>query len=112
MGSGQASTTVVTFKPQGLIQVLLSQTPIFSSKLIVVIILAYFLSARRDAFLLKAVKAVPTFQDKRRVVEIANEIQTSIARYLVSVTFLNLGLGFSVGTGLGLLGVSNALMWG
>jgi predicted PurR-regulated permease PerM len=112
MGSGQASTTVVTFKPQGLIQVLLSQTPTFSSKLIVVIILAYFLSAHRDAFLLKAVKAVPTFQDKRRVVEIANEIQTSIARYLVSVTFLNLGLGFSVGTGLGLLGVSNALMWG
>jgi predicted PurR-regulated permease PerM len=109
MGSGQASTTVVTFKPQGLIQVLLSQTPIFSSKLIVVIILAYFLSAHRDAFLLKA---VPTFQDKRRVVESANEIQTSIARYLVSVTFLNLGLGFSVGTGLGLLGVSNVLMWG
>jgi hypothetical protein len=26
MGSGQASTTVVTFKPQGLIQVLLNQT--------------------------------------------------------------------------------------
>jgi predicted PurR-regulated permease PerM len=58
------------------------------------------------------VKPVPTFQDKRRVVEIAKEIQTSTARYLVSVTLLNLGLGFSVGFAVGLLGVSNAPMWG
>jgi hypothetical protein len=33
-------------------------------------------------------------------------------RYLVLVTLLNLGLGFSVGVATGLLGVSNALMWG
>jgi len=112
MGSSQAPTTVVTFKQQGLIQVFFSQTPVFSAKLIVVIILAYFLLAHREAFLLKAVKAVTTFQDKRRIVEIAKEIQTSIARYLVSVTVLNLGLGLSVGIAVGLLGVSNALMWG
>ena len=112
MGSGQASATVVTFKQQGLIQVFFSQTPTFSAKLVIVIILTYFLLSHREAFLLKAVKAVPTFQDKRRVVEIAKEIQTSIARYLVSVTFLNLGLGFSVGIAVGLLGLSNALMWG
>jgi hypothetical protein len=37
------------------------------------------------AFLLKAAKAVPTFQDKRQVGDIAKEIQTSVARYLVSV---------------------------
>jgi hypothetical protein len=36
-------------------------------------------------FLLKAVETVPTFQDKRRLVHIAKEIQTSIARYLVPV---------------------------
>jgi predicted PurR-regulated permease PerM len=80
--------------------------------LIVVTILAYFLLAHHEAFLLKAVKAVPTFQDKRRVVNIAREIQTSIARYLVSVTLLNLGLGVSVGLGVGLLGLANPLMWG
>lgn len=55
---------------------------------------------------------MPTFQDKRRVAEIAKEIQTSIARYLVSVTLLNLGLGASVGLGVGLLGLANPLMWG
>ena len=76
-----------------------------------VTILAYFLLAHREAFLLKAVEAVPTFQDKRRVVDIAKEIQTSIARYLVSVTLLNLGLGGSVGVGVGLLGLANPLMW-
>ena len=59
MGSGRASATVVTFKQQGLIQVFFSQTPIFSAKLVIVIILTYFLLSHREAFLLKAVKAVP-----------------------------------------------------
>jgi len=91
---------------------LFSQTPLFLAKLIVVIILTYFLLAHQESFLLKAVKAVPTFQDKRRVVDIAKEIETSIARYLLSVTLLNLSLGACVGIGLALLGLSNALMWG
>jgi hypothetical protein len=38
-------------------------------------------------------KGGPTFQDKRRIVEIAREIEWSISRYLASVTLLNLGLG-------------------
>jgi predicted PurR-regulated permease PerM len=112
MGAKQNSATVVTLKGPGVIQGLFSQTPIFSAKLIVVVILAYFLLAHREAFLLKAVKAVPTFQDKRRVVDIAREIQTSIAKYLVSVTLLNLGLGAGVGLAVGLLGLANPLMWG
>jgi len=112
MGSNQASTTVVTLKGPGVLQILFSQTPLFLAKLTVVMILTYFLLAHQEAFLLKAVKAVPTFQDKRRVVNIAKEIRTSIARYLLSVTLLNLSLGACVGIGFALLGLSNALMWG
>jgi len=112
MGSNQASTTVITLKGPGVLQILFSQTPLFLAKLTVVLILTYFLLAHQEAFLLKAVKAVPTFQDKRRVVDIAKEIRTSIARYLLSVTLLNLSLGACVGIGLALLGLSNALMWG
>src|SRR5208337_4831788 len=52
----------------GVLQMLFSQTPVFLAKLIVVIILTYFLLAHREAFLLKAVKAVPTFKDKHREV--------------------------------------------
>src|SRR3984893_7012729 len=96
MGSNQASTTIVTLKGPGVLQMLFSQTPLFLAKLIVVIILSYFFFAHQESFLLKAVKAVPTFQDKRRVVDIAKEIETSIARYLLSVTLLNLGLGTCV----------------
>ena len=50
MGASQASTTVVALKQQGLIQMFFSQTPVFSAKLIVVIILAYFLLAHRELF--------------------------------------------------------------
>ena len=49
MGSNQNPATVVTLKGPGVIQVLFSQTPVFSAKLIVVTILAYFLLAHREA---------------------------------------------------------------
>ena len=88
------------------------EAPLFLAKLTVVMVLTYFLLTHQEAFLLKAVKAVPTFQDKRRVVDIAKEIRTSIARYLLSVTLLNLSLRACVGIGLALLGLSSALMWG
>ncbi len=112
IGANQGSTAVVTLKSPSVIQLIFSQTPVFLAKMVVVIILSYFLLAHRENFLLKAVKAVPSFQDKRRIVDIAKEIQANIAKYLLSVTLLNLALGTCVGLGLALLGLSNAVMWG
>jgi predicted PurR-regulated permease PerM len=42
MGSNQNPATVVTLKGPGVVQVLFSQTPVFSAKMVVVTILAYF----------------------------------------------------------------------
>jgi len=68
--------------------------------------------AHGEFFLRKTVKVVPTFQDKRRIVEIAREIEWSISRYLASVTLLNLALGLFVGVSAGVIGLANPMMWG
>jgi predicted PurR-regulated permease PerM len=112
MGANQGSTLLVALKQQSLLQILFSQTPVFAARLVIVVVLSYFLLAHGEFFLRKTVKVVPTFQDKRRIVEIAREIEWSISRYLASVTLLNLGLGSSVRVSAALIGLGNPLMWG
>jgi predicted PurR-regulated permease PerM len=111
MGSSQGSA-LLALKQESLLQLLFSQTPVFVAKLIIVAVLTYFLLAHGEFFVRKTVKVLPTFEDKRRVVEIAREIEWSISRYLASITLLNLGLGTLVGTVAALVGVANPLMWG
>jgi predicted PurR-regulated permease PerM len=112
IGANQGSTLLVALKQQSLLQILFSQTPVFAARLVIVVVLSYFLLAHGEFFLRKTVKVVPTFQDKRRIVEIAREIEWSISRYLASVTLLNLGLGSSVRVSAALIGLGNPLMWG
>jgi predicted PurR-regulated permease PerM len=112
MPSNQGAVGLVALKQQSLLQILFSQTPGFLAKAVVLGVLCYFLLAHGELFIRKTVKLVPTFQDKRRVVEIAREIETSISRYLTSVTLLNLGLGTCVGVAAALLGLPNPIMWG
>jgi predicted PurR-regulated permease PerM len=112
MPSNQGSVGLVALKEQSLLQILFSQTPGFLAKLVIVVVFCYFLLAHGEIFIRKTVKLVPTFQDKRRVVEIAREIESSISRYLTSVTLLNMGLGACVGIAAALLGMGNPIMWG
>jgi predicted PurR-regulated permease PerM len=76
------------------------------------LVLLYLLLASGDVFLQKLVRVMPTFGDKKRVVEISHEIQQNISKYLFSVSLINLGLGLLVGGGLHIMGVPNAAMWG
>lgn len=76
------------------------------------LVLLYLLLASGDLFLQKLVHVMPTLHDKKRAVEISHEIQQNISNYLLTVSFINLGLGILVGGGLYFMGVPNAAMWG
>jgi predicted PurR-regulated permease PerM len=74
-------------------------TTVFLSEAVVVVVLLYFLLASGDLFLRKLIKVLPTFQDKKRAVEIAREVENNISTYLFTVTLINIGVGVAVGTG-------------
>jgi predicted PurR-regulated permease PerM len=76
------------------------------------VILLYFLLAYDGVFLTKLIKLLPTLADKKRAVSIASEIETNVSRYLLTVTLINIGLGLTVGTAAGFLGLPNPAMWG
>lgn len=91
---------------------LLGSTPEFIISAVLLLILLYFLLAYDEVFLAKLIKTLPRLEDKKRAVSIAHEIESHISRYLLTVTLINCGLGLAVGTTVGLLGLSNPIMWG
>jgi predicted PurR-regulated permease PerM len=102
----------VKVQEKTLLSIAMAQTPAFLANLGVMFILLYFMLASGDVFLRKLVRMIPSFQDKRRAVEIAREIEDRISRYLRAVTVINLGLGVAVGLAAYLIGLENYILWG
>jgi predicted PurR-regulated permease PerM len=87
-------------------------TQAFLGGTIIVIVLLYFLLASGDMFLRKLVRALHSRKDKERAIKISREMESQISGYLVTVTLINLGVGFCVGVGVWLLGMPNPALWG
>lgn len=80
--------------------------------LVVVIVLLYFLLASGDLFLSKLIHVLPTLSDKKKAVQIAREIEQNISRYLLTITFINAGIGVGSGFLFWALGMPNPALWG
>ena len=63
-------------------------------------------------FLSKLIKVIPRLEDKKRAISIARKIESSISRYLLTVTLINAGLGTAVGLAMYFLGMPNPVLWG
>jgi predicted PurR-regulated permease PerM len=115
----EATSAKVSAGPQevrvvqpALTDLVLSGTPQATASIISVVILTCLLLASGDVFLRKLVTVIPTFHDKKRVVEITRQIETDISFYLLNFTLINAGLGISMALVTALLGIPNPLLWG
>ena len=102
----------VAVKPSRIADSLFVRTPEFVISTVLLLILLYFLLAYDEVFLSKVIKMMPRLEDKKRAVSIAHEIESHVSKYLLTITLINIGLGVAVGTAVGLLGLSNPIMWG
>jgi predicted PurR-regulated permease PerM len=76
------------------------------------VVLLFFILASGDLFMRKLVRVLPTLEDKKTAVAVARTIQSAIARYLFTITCINVGLGVATAAVLHLLGMPNAILWG
>jgi predicted PurR-regulated permease PerM len=76
------------------------------------IVLLVFLLASGDTFLRKVVRMLPTLSDKKTAVEVARTIHTAMARYLFTITAINVALGVVTGAAMYFLGMPNPVLWG
>lgn len=107
-----ATTPTVAVKQNHIADTLYGRTPELAVSAVLLLILLYFLLAYDAIFLGKVLKLMPTLEDKKRALSIALQIESHISRYLLTITLINIGLGTAVGTVVGLLGLSNPIMWG
>lgn len=106
-----AKPQTVVVKKSALAEVF-SQGPEFVASTVVMLILLYFLLAYDGVFLTKIIRITPRLGDKKKAVSIMREIETQISRYLLTITAINIGLGFAVGITVHFLGLRNPIMWG
>ncbi|MDZ7839458.1 MAG: AI-2E family transporter [Gammaproteobacteria bacterium] len=76
------------------------------------LVLLYFLLASEDIFLRKTVAATTRLSDKKRAVDIAQQVEAEVSTYLLTITIINIGLGCMVALLMYVLGVPNPLLWG
>ncbi len=105
-------TPQVEIKAPGLSSQFFGGTASFLSGLTVVIFLTYFLLAVGDLFLQKLVSVLPQFNDKKKAVAIARETEAQISAYLLTSTFVNIGVGIVTALVLWLLDMPNPVLWG
>lgn len=72
----------------------------------------FFLLASGGSLLRRLVEVTPNWADKRAVVEIADEIERNVSRYLLTITVMNLLVGLANGLQMWALGMPNPMLWG
>lgn len=75
-------------------------------------VILFFLLARGDTLLRRLVEILPSFGEKRRVVEIATEIERNVSGYLLTITAMNALVGLANGIATWALGIPDAVLWG
>jgi len=76
------------------------------------VVLLFFMLAAGDRMLEKLVSAMPTWKDKRRIVELAQEVQHRVSAYLGTISLINAVLGIVIGLGMWAIGLPNPVLWG
>lgn len=103
---------VVASGGPGIREVLVSGTQAFLVVLVMIGFLVYFFLAAGDMLLRKLVKVLPRLRDKITAVQISQQIQHDVSRYLATVTLINASLGIATGAAMYLLDMPNPVLWG
>lgn len=93
-------------------QMLFSTAHHFASGFVWTFLLLFFLLLAGDTFLRRLVELMPTFGDKRQVIDIAQQVESDISVYLITITIMNTLVGVVTGVGMWLLGLPDPLLWG
>jgi predicted PurR-regulated permease PerM len=80
--------------------------------LAVTFVLSLFLLASGTLFYQKIIQLFPNLSDKKKALKVIYNIQAEISRYLFTISVINVIVGVVVGSGMWIIGIPNALVWG
>jgi predicted PurR-regulated permease PerM len=90
----------------------LEGTRAFMGKLFELLVVLFFLLTSGDTIRRNLVEIMPSLRDKRRVVEITDEVERQISGYLATITMMNALVGIGNGISAYFCGLPDPLLWG
>jgi len=84
----------------------------FFASAMVVFVLCYFLLAMSDHLVKQLVEAMPSFFEKRNVVQLVQNVEQGMSRYLATITIINICVGVITGLIAWMMGIDNHMLWG
>ena len=112
MASGGEQPARVVLDQPGLISSAASTVANGLTTIMLAFVLSLFMLASGTLFQEKLVAVMPRLQDKKRALTVAYQVESSVSRYLLTVTLINIGLGIVIMGLLSLAGAPNPVLWG
>lgn len=97
---------------EGFIASLFRGTTHFASSFFETILILFFLLVSGSTFLKRTVEIMPSFRDKRQVVELSQDVEANISAYLVTITMMNIAVGLATGVAMWASGLGDPVLWG
>ena len=111
-GGGGAASHAEGGSSSAIAAMLFTGTTHFASGFFETILILFFLLVSGNTFLKRMVEILPSFKDKRQVVEISQQVEENISMYLVTITALNAAVGVATGIAMWLTGLGDPVLWG
>ena len=92
--------------------VILANLQEFATAFLTMFLMLFFLLNAGDTFLRRMVEIMPSFGDKRQVIDIAWQVESDISGYLITISAMNLLVGVVTGLAMWGLGLPDPLLWG
>jgi predicted PurR-regulated permease PerM len=106
-GAGQDAAAATSLAPKVLAQVWSIAGAAFTT-----LVALFFILVSGETFLRRLVEIMPRFQDKRKVVDISQEIENDLSVYLATITMMNGLVGIATGLAAWACGLGDPLLWG
>ncbi len=112
MASGGDQPAKVVLEQPGIISSAASTVANGLTTIMLAFVLSLFMLASGTLFQEKLIAVMPRLQDKKRALTVAYQVESSVSRYLLTVTLINAGLGVVIMSLLSLVGAPNPVLWG
>ncbi|MFT7185428.1 MAG: putative PurR-regulated permease PerM [Pseudohongiellaceae bacterium] len=91
---------------------LLSAAPMIIAQVLSCLILILFLLIFGPALFEAFIQCLPSSEKKERAMHLVDSIQKELSRYIITVSTINVVLGFATAAALHIVGMEDALLWG
>ena len=109
---GSANAQKVVVARPGLLSWAAGTLADFGTTVVATLLLMPFLLASGDTLKAKLVQVLPSLSRAKQSLRVLRDIENEVSLYLLTVTAINLGLGFCVAVAMAVLGMPNPVLWG